>query len=265
MVCDNMVATLNPSFLNHIYLFSFLFMPSNILFRQLFDEKTWTYSYLVGDTNTWSALIIDPVLGQVDRDLKLISELWLTLTHIFDTHIHADHITGSGVLRDRTWAKIAMGTGAAIAQPDILLADNEVIQVGSIDIRSFATPGHTDGCTSYLIEDMIFTGDTLLIRKTGRTDFQQWSPAKLYHSITKLYTLPDTTHVYPGHDYQGLTMSTIGEEKLYNTRMRSDTSIEELTETMHRLKLEYPKYIDIALPANMKLGIVSSDNTGMQW
>ena len=144
-----------------------------------------------------------------------------------------------------------MGTGAAIAQPDILLADNEVIQVGSIDIRSFATPGHTDGCTSYLIEDMIFTGDTLLIRKTGRTDFQQWSPAKLYHSITKLYTLPDTTHVYP--------------EKLYNTRMRSDTSIEELTETMHRLKLEYPKYIDIALPANMKLGIVSSDSTGMQW
>ena len=211
-------------------------MPSNILFRQLFDEKTWTYSYLVGDTNTWSALIIDPVLDQVDRDLKLISELWLTLTHVFDTHIHADHITGSGVLRERTWAKIIMGTGAAIAQPDILLADNEVIRVGSIDVRSFATPGHTDGCTSYLIEDMIFTGDTLLIRKTGRTDFQQWSPAKLHQSITKLY----------------------------NTRMRSDTSIEELTETMHRLKLEYPKYIDIALPANMKLGMVSPNEQGRQ-
>lgn len=226
------------------------------IFHQLFDEKTWTYTYIVGDTETKSALIIDPVRDQTERDLRLLEELGLTLTHIFDTHIHADHITGSGLLREKTGARIVMGTGAAVAKPDILAEDGEIVMVGNIAVKVLSTPGHTDGCISLLIEDMVFTGDALLIRKTGRTDFQQGSPEKLYHSIMdKIYTLPDETRVYPGHDYAGHMMSTVGEEKRYNARIRPDTSLEEFTETLNALKLEHPKYLEVALPANMKLGV----------
>lgn len=226
------------------------------LFRQLFDENTWTYSYIVGDPITRHAVIIDPVREKVDRDLKLLTELGLTLTHILDTHIHADHITGSGVLREHTGALIVMGEGARIAAPDILMKDRDILRVGELSIRSLSTPGHTDGCTSYHIDDMVFTGDTLLIRKTGRTDFQQGSPEKLYHSIReKLYTLSDDTRVYPGHDYTGQMMSTISEEKRYNTRIKADTTLAEVTTTLEALKLDYPKYIDVALPANMRLGL----------
>lgn len=229
-------------------------MHWNIIFRQLFDEKTWTYSYILGDTHSKNALIIDPVRDQVDRDLRLLSELGLSLSLILDTHIHADHITGSGILREKTGAKIAMGEGAKIAKPDILIAHDESIEIDWMKVKALSTPGHTDGCTSFLIEDMVFTGDTLLIRKTGRTDFQGWSPEKLYQSILdKLYTLPDSTQMYPGHDYTWQMMSTIGEEKKYNTRIRSNTLLEEFVDTMKTLKLEYPKYIDQALPANMKL------------
>ena len=233
-------------------------MDFPIIFRQLFDEKTWTYTYILADTDTHEAVIIDPVRGQVDRDTKLLSELGLTLISILDTHIHADHITGSGLLRERTGAKIVMWVWARIAKPDILLADGEILPVGSIRVRAIATPWHTDGCTSFLIDDMIFTGDALLIRKTGRTDFQWGSPEKLYHSIMRqIYTLADETRIYPGHDYTGQMMSTVWEEKEYNTRIRRDTTLTEFIETMQALKLDYPRYIDVALPANMQLGVDS--------
>ncbi|MBC7498738.1 MBL fold metallo-hydrolase [Candidatus Gracilibacteria bacterium] len=231
-------------------------MNSNIIFRQLFDEKSWTYTYILADSETQEALIIDPVRDQIDRDLKLIAEFGITLTHILDTHIHADHITGSGLLRQKTGAKIAMGEGAHIAKPDILLADGEIFTVGDIRVKAISTPGHTDVCTSYFIGDMLFTGDTLLIRKTGRTDFQGGSAERLYDSIqSKIYTLPDTAQIYPGHDYTGQTMSTVGEEKSYNTRIKDTTTLVEFVETMQAVNLDYPKYIDIALPANMQLGI----------
>lgn len=229
---------------------------SHIIFRQLFDEKTWTYTYILGDVQTRQAAIIDPVRDQVERDLRLLSELGLTLTHILDTHIHADHITGSWILREKTGAKIALGEWAKIANPDILLADNEILKIGNLEIQALSTPGHTDGCTSFLVGDMLFSGDVLFIRKTWRTDFQQGSPEKMYHSImNKMYTLPDATKIYPWHDYVGQMMSTIWEEKKYNTRIQSDTSLEEFTETMNALHLPPPKYLDIALPANLRLGL----------
>jgi sulfur dioxygenase len=230
-------------------------MPS-IIFRQLFDEKTWTYTYIIADSETKHAIIIDPVRDQWDRDLRIITELRLILTYILDTHIHADHITGSGLLREKTGAQIALGEGAAITKPDILLKDWEILKFGHLELRALSTPGHTDGCTSFVLWDMLFSGDTLLIRKTGRTDFQQGSPEKMYHSIKqKMYTLPDETKIFPGHDYAGHTMSTIGEEKEFNTRIRKDTTLEEFTETMNALHLSPPKYLDIALPANLRLGM----------
>jgi len=232
-------------------------MNDSLIFRQLFDEKTWTYTYLLGDSATGEACIIDPVLEKADRDLQLVRELGLRLTHVFDTHIHADHVTGSGLLRERTGALIAMSRAAAIAKPDILLEDGQSVSVGNISVKTILTPGHTDGCASFVVDDMAFTGDALLIRKTGRTDFQGGSAAQLYDSIhEKLYALPDSTRVFPGHDYAGLEMSTIGEEKRYNTRITSRTTQDEFVQAMAELKLEYPKYIDIALPANRKLGMV---------
>ncbi len=231
-------------------------MDSPLIFRQLFDEKSSTYTYIIGDTVTRQAVIIDPVRDQIDRDIRLLGELWLTLVSILDTHIHADHITGSGFLREQTGAKILMWSWAGIANPDILLADNEILKVGNIEIQALSTPGHTDGCTSFIIWDTLFTGDTLLIRKTGRTDFQWGSAERLYYSIkNKIFTLPDNTIIYPGHDYTGQMMSTVDEEKRYNTRIRSNTTLEEFIETMQSVKLDYPRYIDIALPANIQLGL----------
>lgn len=229
-------------------------MKTNIIFRQLFDEKTWTYSYLVWDLETKKALLIDPVKDKVDRDLNLISELWLTLTHIFDTHIHADHITWSWLLREKTWALIVLWTWASIANPDILVWDNEIIEVWNIKVKILSTPWHTDWCTSFLVDDMVFTWDSLLIRKTWRVDFQQWSSEKMYNSIMKkIYTLPNNTKVFPWHDYDWFTMSTVLEEKIYNTRIKENTTLEEFSQIMSKVKLDYPKYIDVALPANMKL------------
>lgn len=236
---------------------TFTNLKNSMIFRQLFDEKTWTYTYILADSDTREAIIIDPVRDQVERDMRLITELGLTLKYILDTHIHADHITGSGLLREKTEAQIVMWMGASIAKPDILLADGEVLNLWNMEIQALATPGHTDGCTSYRVENMVFTGDALLIRKTGRTDFQWGSAKKLYHSImTQIYTLPDETLIYPWHDYTGQTVSTVWEEKIHNTRITSDTSLADFIMTMQALHLPYPKYIDEALPANLQLGIV---------
>lgn len=226
----------------------------NLIFRQLFDEDTWTYTYILGDTKSKKCLIIDPVLGQTHRDTKLIQELWLSLEYIFDTHIHADHITWSGTLRNSTHAKIVLWEATQLTSADILMKDGETIQCGDIHIQAIATPWHTSGCTSFYTENMLFTGDTLLIRKTGRTDFQWGSSKDLFHSIQqKIYTLPNDTLIYPWHDYDGYTMSTIKEEKEYNTRISHSTSIQEFQKILDNLNLPYPKYIDTALPANQKL------------
>lgn len=230
-------------------------MNNSLIFRQLFDQNTGTYTYILADADSKEAIIIDPVSEHTDRDLQVLSELGLKLVYILDTHIHADHITAAGVLREKTGAKIVLHSDSTDPKPDINIAEGETLRFGKYEVQAMETPGHTNACTSFLVEDMIFTGDALLIRKTGRTDFQEGSPDKLFDSITKIYTLPDKTKIFPGHDYTGLTMSTVGEEKKYNTRIRENTTREEFVATMHALKLPNPKFIDIALPRNKCLGL----------
>lgn len=230
-------------------------MKSDIIFHQLFEAETSTYTYIIADKRTKEAAIIDPVLETVDRDLKLIEELDLKLLFILDTHIHADHITGAGELRKRTLAKTGVSENSGVACVDISLADGQELLLGDKKIKVLATPGHTDTCLSYLFEEMVFTGDALLIRTCGRTDFQQGSPEKLYKSIhEKLYQLPSETVLYPGHDYRGLTSSTIGLEQKYNARLNSKISLDEFKKIMSELKLALPKKIHEAVPANMACG-----------
>lgn len=227
---------------------------SNYLFQQLFESTCSGYTYLIADPKTLEGIIIDPVLETVERDYKLIQELGIKLHYILDTHVHADHITGSGKLAQFTGAKIAMNakTGADV---DILLQDGQILQCGNLKIKALATPGHTDGCMSYYIDNAVFTGDTLLFRGNGRTDFQGGSAATLYDSIMqKLYTLPDNTIVFMAHDYAGFTSSSIGIEKKFNKRIKATTTKEEFIQTMNELKLALPKKIDVAIPANLHCG-----------
>ncbi|MCP5468641.1 MAG: MBL fold metallo-hydrolase [Deltaproteobacteria bacterium] len=235
-------------------------MSRELFFRQLFDYDTWTYSYLIADPETREAALIDPVKEQVSRDLNLIKELNLQLKYIIETHVHADHITGAEDIRQATGAKSIVGFGAHVACADKQVKDGEEIDLGSFKIKALSTPGHTDGCMSYVVSGRVFTGDALLIRGTGRTDFQQGSPGALYHSIIeKLFPLPDDTLVYPAHDYHGLTVSTIGEEKKYNPRVGGQKSEAEFVEIMANLKLAMPKKIQIAVPANMACGADKAD------
>ncbi|MBT6613296.1 MAG: MBL fold metallo-hydrolase, partial [Deltaproteobacteria bacterium] len=170
-------------------------------------------------------------------------------------HVHADHITGAHDLREKTGAEVVYGAEAKVPCSDIDIADNETLQFGKYTIRALSTPGHTDGCTSYLIENMVFTGDTLMIQGCGRTDFQQGSPAAMYENVhQKLFTLPDMTQVYPAHDYKGRSVSSIGEEKKFNPRLGMGKTKEEFKEIMDNLNLAKPKKIDVAVPANMKCG-----------
>lgn len=186
---------------------------NGLMLRQLFDRETCTYTYLVMDTVTSEGILIDPVKEQVARDFQLIQRLGIQLKYILDTHVHADHITGAGELRQLTGAKTVLGVGAGVACADLLLKHQDTIPLGAHTLQVFSTPGHTNSCSSYYIEGMVFTGDALLIGGCGRTDFQQGSPHTLYHSVTQhLFTLPEETAVYPGHDYQGFTTSTIGEQ-----------------------------------------------------
>ena len=190
-------------------------MSKKMLFRQLFDPETSTYTYLIADNSTKEAVLVDPVIEQVERDLKLIQELGLTLRYCLESHIHADHITGTGKLRDLTGCLGVVPENAQAKCADRFIGDGENISVGEVEIKAIATLGHTDSHMSYLINgDRLLTGDALLIRGCGRTDFQSGDPGMLYDHITqRLFTLPDSTLVYPGHDYRGLTVSTIGEEK----------------------------------------------------
>ncbi|MFP2896121.1 MBL fold metallo-hydrolase [Corallococcus sp. 4LFB] len=224
-----------------------------MIFRQLFDPDTSTYTYLLGDEATRHAVLIDPVLEQVDRDLKLVGELGLTLTHVFDTHVHADHVTGSGVLRERTQATVVGGVGGA-ACANVHARHGDELRVGQLVFKVLATPGHTDDSLSYLLGDRVFTGDALLVRGNGRTDFQNGNASHLYDSLTRvLFGLPDDTLVYPGHDYHGHMVTSIAEEKRHNPRV-AGKSREEFIHIMENLHLPKPRKIDIAVPANRACG-----------
>ncbi len=225
-----------------------------LLFHQLFEPTTSTYTYLLADKITKEAIIIDPVLETAERDLKLLEELDLDLKYIFDTHVHADHITGAGELKDKTKAKSCVSASADVECVDVHLEDGQTLTFGSFSIKAIATPGHTDACMSFQVDDMIFTGDALLIRGTGRTDFQQGSAEKLYHSITqKIFTLGDHIKIFPGHDYRGLSQSSVAEEKKFNPRI-AGKSLSDFVKIMSELKLANPKKIHEAVPANLRCG-----------
>lgn len=228
-----------------------------MMFRQLFDSESSTYTYLLGDAETRDTVLIDPVLEKVDRDLQLIEELGLKLSVVIDTHVHADHVTASGTLRQKTGARVALSAAAGVAV-DLPLKDGDKIPFGRFELTAWATPGHTDTCMTFLCEGRAFTGDTLLIRANGRTDFQQGSSAKLYRSLMRLFELPPDTAVYPGHDYQGRTQTSIAEERKFNPRAGGGKTEEEFTRIMAGLKLAPPKKIDVAVPANLQLGLVAS-------
>ncbi|RTZ66910.1 MAG: MBL fold metallo-hydrolase [Aquificaceae bacterium] len=224
-----------------------------MLLKQLFDTETSTFTYLLVDAASRDAVIIDPVYGQMQRDLDALKELNAELKYIVETHVHADHITGAYDLKQATNAKFAAGVGTGLTCGDALLAEGEVIHFGHEVLHAIPTPGHTDGCTSYRWRDRLFTGDTLLINACGRTDFQQGSPENLYNSIQKLLTFSDDYIVYPGHDYNGLRISSIGQEKQNNPYI-VNTSKEEFIEKMNNLNLPKPKKIDESVPANLRCG-----------
>lgn len=231
-------------------------MKKNIDFYQLFEVESSTYTYILVDRATRHGVIIDPVRETNERDLKLLGELNASLIYILETHVHADHITASGLLRERTGAKIAQSLEARIEGVDLQLKDGDFLSFGDSKIKVISTPGHTNTCLSFHIGERVFTGDALLIRGCGRTDFQQGSAETLFHSVReKLFQLPDDTIIYPGHDYKGMTSSTIGLEKKYNPRLNLTVNKEEFQKIMGELNLSYPKKIKEALPANQKLGL----------
>jgi len=228
-----------------------------MLFRQLFDTSTNTYTYLLADSISREAIIIDSVLEQVKRDIALLNELDLSLRYSLDTHVHADHITGSGKLREKTACKVGLSSHAAATCADLHLKEGDIIRFGIYQIHVLETPGHTNSCLSFVCEQRVMTGDALMIRACGRTDFQQGDASRLYASIhRKLYTLPDETQVFPAHDYKGMTVSTIAEEKAHNPRLR--LSCTEFVEHMNHLNLPQPKRIHVAVPANMRCGCVEA-------
>lgn len=230
-----------------------------MLFRQLFDPETSTYTYLIADPVTEEAILVDPVLEQVERDYLLLKELGLTLKFCLETHIHADHITGTGKLREMTGCSGVVPENSHAACADRFIKDGEVLILGSIRVEAIATPGHTNSHNAYLVNGThLLTGDSLLIRSCGRTDFQSGNAGAMYDAITqKLFTLPDATLVYPGHDYKGSTVSTIGEEKQWNSRLAGRTR-DEFRELMANLNLPNPKKIMEAVPANQRCGDIAA-------
>jgi len=227
-------------------------------FRQLFERESSTYTYLIACAETRVAALIDTVKTEVPKYLQLLNELNLTLVYALDTHTHADHITGAGALRDATQCKTLLGAEACTPCVSQGVHDGDRINIGNLTLKALYTPGHTDDSYSYLLEQdgqtSVFTGDTLLIRGTGRTDFQNGSAQDQYHSLfDKLLSLPDDTWVYPGHDYKGWQVSTIGEEKLHNPRLQVQ-DVNAYVQLMNSLKLPDPQLMDIAVPANRACG-----------
>lgn len=237
---------------------------SKYLFRQLFEKDSSTYTYLLADVShpQKPALLIDPVDKTVDRDLSLIYELGLNLVYAMNTHVHADHVTGTGLLKSKFPGVKSVISKASNATADLLVESGDKIFVGDLFLEVRPTPGHTAGCVTYVTGDgpdqpqprVAFTGDALLIRGCGRTDFQGGSSAELYKSVhSQIFSLPEETLVYPAHDYKGFMVSTVGEEKKYNPRLTKDE--ETFKSIMENLKLAYPKMIDVAVPANMICGL----------
>lgn len=224
--------------------------------RQLFDRETSTYTYLIADETTKDAAIIDPVKEQFDRDVTLIEQLGFKLKYVLETHVHADHITSSGKLREKFSAKIALHENSGAKCADILLNDNNILTIGNINITALHTPGHTNADVSYVVEKIVFTGDALLVRDCGRTDFQLGDSATLYQSIhEKIFSLDDATTIYPGHDYSGFTASTVKEEKLFNHRLGNGKTEIEFVEIMSNLDLALPKKIKESVPGNTNCGL----------
>jgi sulfur dioxygenase len=236
-----------------------------MIFRQLFDSVSSTFSYLIASRRGGEALIIDPVLEKVERYLQLVRELDLKLVKAVDTHIHADHITGLGALRDRTHCVTVMGENARVDVVSMRVGEGDKITIEGLALDVLYTPGHTDDSYSFLLGDRVFTGDTLLIRGTGRTDFQNGSARDQYESLFgKLLRLPEETLVFPAHDYKGDTVSTIGEEKRHNPRLQVK-SVDEYVDLMSKLNLPNPKMMDVAVPANLRQGLAQDEVARKGW
>lgn len=226
-----------------------------MIFEQMFEPLSSTYTYLIGDEATKSAILIDPVIEHTERYVQVLAERGLTLVYTLETHVHADHVTAANALRARLGSQTAIHARGGATCADKQLGDGDEIRIGAVRLVAMATPGHTNGCTSYVMEDRVFTGDTLLIGGCGRTDFQQGCAEELYNSVTeKLFKLPDATLVFPAHDYKGNTFSTIGAEKATNPRLGGGKTKAEFVEIMANLKLAPPKQLDRAVPANQLCG-----------
>ncbi|HSQ68716.1 MAG TPA: MBL fold metallo-hydrolase, partial [Steroidobacteraceae bacterium] len=228
-----------------------------LIFRQLFDAQSSTYTYLLADTRSRQAVLIDPVFEQARRDAALVQELGLELLWTLETHVHADHVTGAWLLKQRTGSRIALAARSGASGADRLLEDGDRVEFGGrwLDVR--ATPGHTDGCLTFVLDDqhMAFTGDCLLIRGSGRTDFQQGDAATMYHSVRdRIFSLPATCLLYPAHDYRGLTVTSVYEERRFNPRLGGDVGVADFKGYMENLGLPHPKQIDVAVPANLRCG-----------
>lgn len=229
----------------------------HVIFRQFIDPETSTHTYLLADEASREAVLIDPVLEQFDRDRALIRELELTLVYTLETHVHADHITAADRFRKEMGSQVGLSAAAGVEAADLKLEDGDVIRFGSMALEACATPGHTDGCITYLCRNqgMAFTGDALLIRGCGRTDFQQGDAAVLFDSVrNRIFSLPNDTLLFTGHDYKGRMVTTVGEEKRFNPRLGLDKSVADFVAIMNQLDLAYPKKIDVAVPANMECG-----------
>ncbi|AKF79093.1 Zn-dependent hydrolase [Myxococcus fulvus 124B02] len=227
-----------------------------MLFRQLFDSESSTYTYLLADLTTREAVLIDPVLEQVERDTRLLEELGLKLVVVMETHVHADHVTGAGQLRERMGARV-MASAKGAPCVDRQLKHGDVVRVGQLELRVLETPGHTDDSLSFLCDGRLFTGDALLVRGTGRTDFQNGDPGQLYDSITReLFVLPDATEVFPAHDYAGFTSSSVGEEKRHNPRLAGRTR-DDFVHFMKSRQIPPPRKLDVAVPANRACGLTA--------
>jgi glyoxylase-like metal-dependent hydrolase (beta-lactamase superfamily II)/rhodanese-related sulfurtransferase len=229
-----------------------------MIFRQLYDAVSSTYTYLLADEHSRQALLIDPVFEQIHRDLALLRELNLALKVVVDTHAHADHVTAAWMLKQKTGCRIALADAVGAQQVDLPLKHGDVIGVAGVSLEVRATPGHTNGCLSFVLADhsMVFTGDALLIRGCGRSDFQEGDAARLFESITRqIFVLPDNCAIYPAHDYNGRTRSSVAEEKAFNPRVGGDANERDFVQYMNAMQLPHPKKIDEALPANMRSGM----------
>ncbi len=238
----------------------------NLVFRQLQDQKSSTYTYLLGDPVTKEAILIDPVFEQARRDLALLRELGLSLRYTLDTHVHADHITAAAICKKSTGSRIALSAAAGAENVDVPLAHGDRIELGAHRLEVRSTPGHTNGCTTFVLDDgrMAFTGDALLIRGCGRTDFQQGSAHALYRSIKEqIFTLPEDCLLYPAHDYRGLTATSVAEEKAFNPRIGGARSEGDFVGYMRNLNLPHPKQMDAAVPANLKCGFIEAAETAL--